>query len=70
MLLLTHHDDSGGNRPDMATYPFFMTVREVLPRTRGISTLYKTPLCVDLRTKEVYVGEPWAWPTQPPASAR
>jgi len=70
VLLPTHHDDSGGNRPDMATYPFFMAVRDVLPDTRSISPLYKTPICVDLQTKEMYVGEPWAWAKRPPTATR
>lgn len=65
VLLPNHHDDSGGNRPDLAMYPFFMAVRDELPETRSISPMYKTPICVDLRMKNIYVGDPWAWAKRP-----
>ena len=68
VLLPNHHDDSGGNRPDLAMYPFFMAVRDELPGTRGISPLYRTPLCFDIAAKIAYVGEPWAWRARTPES--
>ena len=61
VFMPTHHDETGGSFPGIADYPLFMAVRDALPRTRSISPLYRTPVCVDVQTKEVYVGEPWAW---------
>lgn len=56
ILLPTHHDESGGGFGDMATEPLFMAARDELPRTRTLSPLYRTPVCVNVATKEVYVG--------------
>lgn len=56
VLLPTHHDESGGGFGDMATEPLFMAVRDELPGTRSIAPLYRTPVCVNIATKEVYVG--------------
>ena len=61
VFMPTHHDETGGGFPDLADYPLFMAVRDALPRTRSISPLYRTPVCVDVVTKEIYIGEPWAW---------
>jgi L-ascorbate metabolism protein UlaG (beta-lactamase superfamily) len=56
VLLPTHHDESGGGFGDMATEPLFMAVRDELPGTQTVSPLYRTPVCIDIATKEVYVG--------------
>lgn len=61
VFMPTHHDETGGSFPDMATYPLFMAIQDELPETRTISPLYKTPICFDLQTKDLYIGEPSAW---------
>jgi hypothetical protein len=40
----------------MATEPLFMAVRDEFPETRTISPLYRSPLCIDISTKEVYLS--------------
>ena len=30
--------------------------------TRSISPLYRTPICINTRTKEVFVGDTWTFP--------
>lgn len=56
IFMPTHHDETGGSFPDMATYPLFMAIRDELPETRTISPLYRTPVCINTDTKEVFVG--------------
>ena len=56
ILLPTHHDESGGGFADMASEPLFMAVRDEFPETRGIASLYRTPVCINISSKEVYVG--------------
>jgi hypothetical protein len=55
-LMLTHHDDVGGGVYEAATEPLFETVREKLPGTRGISAIRRAPVCIDVKTKEFYLG--------------
>jgi len=55
-LMLTHHDDVGGLVYEAATEPLFETVREKLPGTRGISAIRRAPVCIDVKTKEFYLG--------------
>jgi hypothetical protein len=55
-LVLNHHDETGGRFLDMATEPFFMAVRDEMPQTRGYGLLYRSPMCVDSATKQVFVG--------------
>lgn len=57
VLLPTHHDESGGGFGDMATEPLFMAVRDELPETRTISPLYRSPVCINISSREVYVGQ-------------
>ena len=52
----THHDDTGGGRLETPVEPLFSAVRDALPETRSISPLYRTPVCFDTQTKEVFVG--------------
>ena len=52
----THHDDSGGGRFDTPLEPMFLAIRDALPETRSMSPLYRTPVCFDTQTKNVFVG--------------
>ena len=56
VLLPTHHDETGGIFGDMAIEPLFMAVRDELPETRSISPLYRSPVCINVSSKEVYAG--------------
>ena len=56
VLVLNHHDETGGRFPDMATEPFFMAVRDEMPQTRGYGLLYRSPMCINTASKEVFVG--------------
>ena len=51
-----HHDDVGGGRLDTPLVPWFMDIRDGLPDTRSIAPLYRTPVCVNTQTTEVFVG--------------
>lgn len=51
-----HHDEIAGQFLDMATYPLFMAIRDEMPRTKAIDPLYRTPICFNTVTKEVFVG--------------
>lgn len=57
IFVLTHHDEIAGTWLDMAMYPLFMRIRDELPETRSVSPLYRTPICINTRTKEVFVGK-------------
>ena len=63
IFMPTHHDETAGSYPDMAIYPLAMAIREKMPATRTISPLYGTPICLNTRTKEAFVGETWTWPS-------
>lgn len=52
----THHDDTGGSRLDTPMEPWFLALRDEMPQVRPISPLYRTPVCFDTRTKDVFVG--------------
>lgn len=52
----THHDDMNGGRLDTPVEPLFMAIRDELPDVRSISPLYRTPVCFDVVTRDVYVG--------------
>lgn len=56
IFIPTHIDEEGGILVDKATYPLFMAIREALPETRVIDPLYRTPVCINTVTKEVFVG--------------
>ena len=57
IFLPTHHDGQRARMLDMPLGPIALAIREEFPRTRAISPLYRTPVCVDTMTKEVYVGQ-------------
>ncbi len=56
IFLPTHPDEIAGTWLDMAMYPLFMRIRDELPDARSISPLYRTPICINTVTKEVFVG--------------
>ncbi len=62
IFLPNHHDETAGSFPDMGTEPLFMAVRDKMPATQSIAPLYRTPVCINIRTKEVFIGEPHTWP--------
>lgn len=57
IFMPTHHDEIAGVWLDMAMYPLFMRIRDELPDTRAISPLYRTPVCINTRSKDVFVGK-------------
>lgn len=42
--------------PEMPTAPLFEAFRDQTPNTRGISPLFRSPVCVNTRTGEFFVG--------------
>ena len=56
IYLPTHHDTIAGTFIDQATEPLFMAIRDAMPETRSISPLYRTPVAVDMLSKQVLVG--------------
>jgi beta-lactamase family protein len=56
IYLPTHHDTIAGSFIDQATEPLFMAIRDVMPDTRSISPLYRTPVAVDMLSKKLLVG--------------
>ena len=41
---------------DQATEPLFIAIRDTLPNTRSVSPLYRTPVAVDMLSKNLLVG--------------
>lgn len=56
IFMPTHHDETGGAFPEVATFPLFMQVREELPETQSVSPMYRTPVCIDIESRQVTVG--------------
>jgi hypothetical protein len=56
IYLPTHHDTIAGAFIDQATEPLFMAVRDVMPETRTVSPLYRTPVAVDMLSGKLLVG--------------
>ena len=52
----THHDEVGAGRLDSPMEPLLLTLRDEL-KVRGISPLYRTPVCFNTQTRETYVGQ-------------
>ena len=50
------HDGEKAELPDMPTAPLFEAFREQAPNTRGIEPLYRSPICVNTKTDEFFVG--------------
>lgn len=57
IVLPTHHDGHRARMLDMPLGPLALAVREEFPKTRVLSPLYRSPVCIDTATREVYVGE-------------
>ena len=55
MVFIGHHDAAGvsGYSPTLWTY---LQVRDASPNTLRMETLYRTPVCINTSTKEVFVG--------------
>jgi L-ascorbate metabolism protein UlaG (beta-lactamase superfamily) len=50
------HDGEKAELPEMPTAPLFEAFREVAPHTRGIEPLYRSPVCIDTKTDDFFVG--------------
>ena len=58
VFIPTHHDEVvPGTFFFLPTEPLLMAIRDELPETRGIAPLYRTPICIDTKTGEVFVGD-------------
>jgi L-ascorbate metabolism protein UlaG (beta-lactamase superfamily) len=57
IILPTHHDGHRARMLDMPAGPLALAIRDEYPNSRFISPLYRTPVCIDTTTKEVYVGQ-------------
>ena len=51
----THHDEVGGGRLDTPMEPLLLRLRDEL-NVRGISPLYRAPVCFDTQTRTTFVG--------------
>jgi len=51
------HDGEKSELPEMPTAPLFEAFRDLAPRTRGIEPLYRSPICVNTKTNEFFVGD-------------
>jgi len=56
LIMPIHHDDVGGTRFETPTEPLFLAIRNELPKSRGLSPLYRTPVCLDTESKQVFIG--------------
>jgi L-ascorbate metabolism protein UlaG (beta-lactamase superfamily) len=56
VVMPSHHDDVGGLQFEVPTEPLLMAIRDEAPGTRAIAPLYRSPICVDLQSKKVFVG--------------
>lgn len=57
IFMPTHHDETGADHYlDMAGYPLFMAIRDELPDTRSFAPLYRSPVCIDIQTRDVFVS--------------
>jgi hypothetical protein len=61
IFLPSHHHDGdliySWPMPEMPTAPLFEAFRDQAPNTRGIEPLYRSPICVNTRTNEFFVGD-------------
>jgi Beta-lactamase superfamily domain len=60
IFLPSHHHDGdllySWPMPEMPTSPLFEAFRDQAPKTRGIEPLYRSPICVNTKTDEFFVG--------------
>lgn len=61
IFLPSHHHDGdllySWPMPEMPTAPLFEAFRDEAPKTRGIEPLYRSPICVNTKTDEFFVGD-------------
>ena len=50
------HDGEKAELPDMPTAPLFEALRDSAPGTRSIEPIYRSPVCVNTKTDEFFVG--------------
>jgi L-ascorbate metabolism protein UlaG (beta-lactamase superfamily) len=50
------HDGEKAELPDMPTAPLFEALRNSAPGTRSIEPIYRSPICVNTKTDEFFVG--------------
>ena len=53
VLVLNHHDETGGRFLDMASEPMFQAYRDAFPQGKGYSLIYRSPMCINLASHEV-----------------
>ena len=51
----THHDEVGAGRLDTPLEPLLVTLRDEM-NVKGVSPLYRTPVCFDTKSKAMFVG--------------
>ena len=55
-VFLGHHDGPGTMRWT-STFLAATAIRKALPKTRTMDVLYRTPVCFNTATKEMFVGQ-------------
>jgi len=55
--LPAHHDEIAGIFFDMGIEPLFLTFREQMPRVKGVSPLYREPVCFNVETRQLVHSE-------------
>ena len=56
-IVIPGHHDMFPGKLDMPTIPLFTAIRDEFPKTKTVAPLYRTPVCVNTVTKEVFVGQ-------------
>ena len=49
LMMPAHHDELVPFFLDMGTEPLFLAIRDLLPRTRTVSPLYREPVCINVQ---------------------
>ena len=57
IFLPAHQDKLFGGITDYSITPILLAFRNELPNTQGIDPMYRTPICIDVKTKEFYYGQ-------------
>lgn len=57
LFLPAHQDKLFGGITDFSTTPLFTAFRDELPNTKGIDPMYRSPICINTKTDEVYYGQ-------------
>jgi hypothetical protein len=50
------HDGEVSELPEMPTEPLFEAFRDIAPHVHGVEPLYRSPVCVNTKTDEFFVG--------------